>query len=96
MLYTTPFMGFGLILMAVFFRSLTSSTGGILVDGTDYPASISTLIVLSMMIYVSAYATGMGNIPWQQGELFRLDVRGLGSSICTATNWSVFDSDGAC
>jgi hypothetical protein len=41
-----------------------------------------------MIVYVAGYATGLGNIPWQQGELFRLDVRGIGTSLCTATNWS--------
>jgi hypothetical protein len=42
-----------------------------------------------MMVYVAGYATGCGNIPWQQGELFRLEVRGVGTSICTAVNWYV-------
>lgn len=41
-----------------------------------------------MLLYVAGYATGLGNIPWQQGELFRLEVRGIGTSICTAVNWS--------
>jgi MFS transporter, SP family, solute carrier family 2 (myo-inositol transporter), member 13 len=60
-----------------------------------------------MIIYVASYATGLGNIPWQQGELFSLDgeflcnlvfldfyptshgsVRGIGTSLSTATNWS--------
>ena len=30
-----------------------------------------------MIFYVASYATGLGNVPWQQGELFALDVRGL-------------------
>jgi SP family myo-inositol transporter-like MFS transporter 13 len=41
-----------------------------------------------MAIYVAAYATGLGNIPWQQGELFALEVRGIGTSCATATNWA--------
>lgn len=41
-----------------------------------------------MIVYVASYATGLGNIPWQQGELFSLDVRGIGSSLCTTTNWA--------
>lgn len=67
---------------------LTADTGGILVPDSDYPASHTLPVVLSMLIFVAAYATGSGNIPWQQGELFPLDVRGLGTSLCTATNWS--------
>jgi SP family myo-inositol transporter-like MFS transporter 13 len=45
------------------------------------------IIVLSMIIYVAAYALGLGCVPWQQSELFPLSVRSLGSSLATATNW---------
>lgn len=39
-----------------------------------------------MITYTASYAAGLGNIPWQQGELFRLEVRGIGTSLCTATS----------
>ena len=57
-------------------------------DGTPYSRSLAAAVVLSMMLYVSGYATGVGNVPWQQGELFRLEVRGLGTSISTGVNWT--------
>jgi MFS transporter, SP family, solute carrier family 2 (myo-inositol transporter), member 13 len=59
-----------------------------------------------MIIFVASYATGLGNVPWQQGELFGLEgghfhallhrmiahggeqVRGIGTSLSTATNWA--------
>ena len=41
-----------------------------------------------MLVYVAAYAIGLGCVPWQQSELFPLRVRSLGSGIATATNWS--------
>ena len=44
-------------------------------------------ILVSLMLYVAPYATGMGSVPWQQSELFPLSVRSLGSSISTGTNW---------
>ena len=44
-------------------------------------------ILLSLLIYVSAYATALGPVPWQQSELFPLQVRSLGSGLATATNW---------
>jgi len=28
-----------------------------------------------------------GNIPWQQGELFEMDVRGMGTALSTTCNW---------
>lgn len=87
MLFTLPIMIFALILAAIFFKYLTLSTNGILIENHDYPRSLSILVLFSMLLYVAGYATGLGNIPWQQGELFRLEVRGIGTSICTAVNW---------
>lgn len=41
-----------------------------------------------MIFYVASYATGLGNVPWQQGELFGLEVRGIGTSLATFCNWA--------
>lgn len=46
------------------------------------------IIVASMILYVAAYALGLGCVPWQQSELFPLSVRSLGSSFATAVNWA--------
>jgi SP family myo-inositol transporter-like MFS transporter 13 len=43
--------------------------------------------VASIILYVAGYATGLGNVPWQQSELFPLNIRSLGSSLATAVNW---------
>ncbi|OBT88916.1 hypothetical protein VE02_01892 [Pseudogymnoascus sp. 03VT05] len=45
------------------------------------------LVVASIILYVAGYATGLGNVPWQQSELFPLNIRSLGSSLATAVNW---------
>lgn len=44
-------------------------------------------IIVFMVIYTAAYALGLGNVPWQQSELFPLNVRSLGSALATGTNW---------
>ncbi|WVQ77169.1 hypothetical protein IAR50_006852 [Cryptococcus sp. DSM 104548] len=88
MIWTLPIMIVALVLASLFFHYLTLSTHGVLQPGYPYPESLSILVLLSMLLYVAGYATGLGNIPWQQGELFRLEVRGIGTSICTAVNWS--------
>ncbi|KAG6873394.1 hypothetical protein C0995_016204 [Termitomyces sp. Mi166 len=67
---------------------LTRKTGGNLIDGTQYSTAWSAIVLVSMIIFVASYATGLGNVPWQQGELFGLEVRGLGTSLSTATNWA--------
>ncbi len=55
----------------------------------DFSSSYSIMVLLSMVIFVAAFATGLGNISWQQGELFGLAVRDIGTSVCTAVNWYV-------
>ncbi|THH09016.1 hypothetical protein EW145_g2322 [Phellinidium pouzarii] len=87
MIYSSPGMIIGLTLASVSFFYLTKSTGGVLVDGSHYSNSWAAAVLASMIIFVASYATGLGNVPWQQGELFTLSVRGLGTSCSTAVNW---------
>ncbi|CUA76594.1 Myo-inositol transporter 2 [Saccharomyces cerevisiae S288c] [Rhizoctonia solani] len=88
MIFTPPGMIFGLTLASISFHYLTKSTRGVLVEGTDYPKTWSSLVLFSMVFYIASYATGLGNIPWQQSELFALEVRGIGASIATSTCWA--------
>jgi len=88
MLWSSPFMVVGLVLAAISFYFMTRSTGGYIEVGTQYSTTWSSIVLVAMIIYVAAYATGLGNVPWQQGELFGLEVRGIGTSLATATNWS--------
>ena len=46
------------------------------------------VILGGLMLYVAGYALGLGNVPWQQSELFPLSVRAIGSGVATATNWA--------
>ncbi|PBK85306.1 general substrate transporter [Armillaria gallica] len=88
MIFSSPGMIFGLTLASISFHYLTINTGGNLIEGSDYPNSWSAIVLLSMIIFVASYATGLGNVPWQQGELFALEIRGVGTSLATATNWA--------
>ncbi|KAH9929117.1 general substrate transporter [Epithele typhae] len=88
MLFSAPGMVFSLALAAIAFHFLTLKTGSELIAGTQYSQAWSAVVLLSMILYVASYATGLGNVPWQQGELFALEVRGLGTSLCTSTNWA--------
>ncbi|PAV18207.1 general substrate transporter [Pyrrhoderma noxium] len=87
MIFSSPGMIVGLTLGSISFHYLTMSTGNVLVDGSSYPKTWSGIVLASMIIFVASYATGLGNVPWQQGELFSLDVRGIGTSCSTAMNW---------
>ncbi|KAG1730247.1 general substrate transporter [Suillus paluster] len=88
MVFSAPGMVFGLTLASIAFHYMTLHTGGDLVTGATYSRTWSAIVLLSMIIFVASYATGLGNVPWQQGELFGLEVRGIGTSLSTATNWA--------
>ncbi|KAG0687641.1 myo-inositol transporter [Pichia californica] len=45
------------------------------------------ILLISLIMFEMFYSIGLGNVPWQQSELFPQKVRGLGSSLSTATNW---------
>ncbi|KAJ9191893.1 hypothetical protein DTO021D3_5128 [Paecilomyces variotii] len=56
-------------------------------DITKGKESLPIIILLSLIVYTASYASGLGNVPWQQSELFPLNVRSVGSALATATNW---------
>ncbi|GAA5983191.1 hypothetical protein JCM11641_006841 [Rhodosporidiobolus odoratus] len=85
---TVPGMACALIVAAVAFHYLTLQTGGKLPDdGAGLNQTYAPLVLAAMLIYVAFYGTGIGNIPWQQGELFEMDVRGMGTAFATTCNW---------
>lgn len=90
LLYSVPLMMIGLLLAAFGFSFMTlgqsSEVEGATTGSKGYEAAASVVLV-SIMVYVAAYALGLGNVPWMQSELFPLAVRSLGSGCATATNW---------
>lgn len=88
MIFSAPGMVVGLALASIAFHYMTIHTGGSLVAGAHYSQGWAGVVLLSMIIFVASYATGLGNVPWQQGELFSLEVRGIGTSLSTAINWA--------
>lgn len=92
LLYSIPVMILGLLLTAWGFSFLPigemqpkgpSSDPG----AQAQAAAAAHMVLVSIMVYVAAYALGLGNVPWMQSELFSLSARSLGSGIATATNW---------
>ncbi|KAH9907884.1 general substrate transporter [Xylariomycetidae sp. FL2044] len=98
LLWSIPFMALGLLLSAYGFRSITlapaearKADAASAVTGASSAISeknAAFVILVSIMIYVGAYALGLGNVPWMQSELFPLNVRSLGSGLSTSANWS--------
>jgi SP family myo-inositol transporter-like MFS transporter 13 len=88
LLCTYPGMIAGLALAAVAFAKMTETTSGKLVEGVEYPANWSNMMLGMMVVFIAFYATGSGNITWTCGELFPLELRGVGSAILAGGVWS--------
>lgn len=101
LLCSIPFMVLGLLLSAWGFSMMQLSTSAFADippeegEGAAPPApapapshGAAVVVLASIMLYVAAYAIGLGNVPWMQSELFSLSVRSLGSGAATATCWA--------
>lgn len=67
---------------------LTQDSLQLVTGYTDYPQSWTILMVVMIVVFVAFYATSLGNLPWHSAELFPLEIRGLGSSLLTASCWA--------
>ena len=79
-------MPLGLVLAAIGFHYLPQNAAGV-VEATTDVSWAAKLVLVSMMIFVAAYATGLGVIPWTATEFFPLEVRALATTMVTACNW---------
>ncbi|KAL4879808.1 general substrate transporter [Aspergillus karnatakaensis] len=90
LLYSIPVMVISLFVCALTFSSVklaSISPEPEARDATTNNPVLPLVILLCLTVYTAAYAFGLGNVPWQQSELFPLNVRSLGSALATATNW---------
>ncbi|RJE25512.1 myo-inositol transporter [Aspergillus sclerotialis] len=95
LLYSIPVMALSLIACSFAFSALgelpNTHPEFQVRSETDTPVNNDSLlpiaILLSLTIYTASYAIGLGNVAWQQSELFPLRVRSVGSGLATATNW---------
>ena len=91
LLFSVPVMIAGLVTCSLAYVCLGRPILG--AEPVKEPAEVDNrspwalVILVAMVIYVCGYAIGIGNIAWQQSELFPLSVRSLGSGLATATNW---------
>jgi len=91
LLLSIPVMVLGLLACSIAYEclgrpNLDAHPSNEVADG-DIRSPWAIVILVAMVIYVCGYAIGLGNIAWQQSELFPLSVRSLGSGLATATNW---------
>lgn len=92
LLYSIPFMIAALLGCALAFSHLRWEPSLLSFENDQAQplssaSSMPVVILICLTVYTAAYASGLGNVPWQQSELFPLSVRSLGSAFATATNW---------
>jgi SP family myo-inositol transporter-like MFS transporter 13 len=87
LLLSIPFMSLGLALSGLSFSHVPLPSNGTTIPPHPASGPWPPFLVTSLLIFVAAYALGLGNVPWHQSELFPLRVRALGSALATATNW---------
>ncbi|ODV93364.1 hypothetical protein PACTADRAFT_51964 [Pachysolen tannophilus NRRL Y-2460] len=85
----------GMIIMLVLcsisfhFIDITFSGSTAVIDNSDGSVSgWGIVVIVAMICFAASYAVGIGNVPWQQSELFPQSVRAVGASYATATNWA--------
>src|ERR1700760_226535 len=78
LLLTVPFLTIGLGLSAVAFGFLNIRLDSPSDPGASDPTKGTkppALVLPPLLLFVAAYALGLGNVPWQQPELFSSSVR---------------------
>ncbi|KAF8417276.1 general substrate transporter [Tirmania nivea] len=86
LLLSIPGMILGLLLSAFAFSNLDLSSSP--TTAASNSAFYTTTALLSMLVYVSSYALGIGTVPWTaQTEVFKMQHRGLGNGVATGVNW---------
>lgn len=78
----------GLVLSAICFHFIKIDFDSTSNTDQSKHGAWSIIVIIAMLVYVAFYASGIGNVPWQQSELFPMRVRGVGTSLATATNWA--------
>ena len=86
-IYTVPVMSAALVFSSICFYYMVPGTPSKISPDMPINHVWADLLIVSFIIYVLFYALGLGNVPWQQGELFSIETRAIATSIATATNW---------
>ncbi|WFC98250.1 hypothetical protein MYAM1_000975 [Malassezia yamatoensis] len=86
-IYTIPIMSAALVFASICFYYMVPGTPSKISPDMPINHTWADLLIVAFVIYVLFYALGLGNVPWQQGELFSIETRAMATSIATATNW---------
>lgn len=72
---------------AILLRTILIMTVGLLLCSVGFGHNQVNLLLISVVIYVAAYASAMGSVPWTCVEFLPLNRRSFGASCIACTNW---------
>ncbi|QID83707.1 hypothetical protein GRS66_006182 [Saccharomyces pastorianus] len=72
---------------AILLRTIWIMTVGLLLCSIGFDHDKVNLLLASVVIYVAAYASAMGSVPWTCVEFLPLNRRSFGASCIACTNW---------
>lgn len=72
---------------AILLRTILIMTVGLLLCSVGFGHDQVNLLLISVVIYVAAYASAMGSVPWTCVEFLPLNRRSFGASCIACTNW---------
>lgn len=75
-----------LTIAAIVFRwfPLDRSTLRLTDDTVGWPAIV---VLITMILFVTFYAEGLGCVPWQANEFLPMEVRAIGTMMINVSNW---------
>ncbi|CEP60299.1 Cin10p LALA0_S01e07536g [Lachancea lanzarotensis] len=72
---------------SVLLHTIWIMTLGLIVSTVGFQYKVPATFLAALLVYVAAYAVGMGAIPWMSVEFLPLNQRSFGASCITCTNW---------
>ncbi|KAI0545625.1 general substrate transporter [Xylaria curta] len=90
LLISMPLMIIGLLFAAGGFSALHLgvSSGAPPPPAEGGAPAAAGLVFVSILVYVAAFALGLGNVPAISSELYPLPVRSLGTGLATSLSWT--------
>lgn len=87
LLLTMPFMGLALVVAAVVFKWIPINLSDLTLEPGATVGWPAIVVLVSMVLYVALYSSGMGSTAWLSSEFFPMEVRAMGTMMLTCTCW---------
>ncbi|XP_060834889.1 facilitated trehalose transporter Tret1-2 homolog isoform X2 [Rhopalosiphum padi] len=82
-----------LVISALLMANCYAGLGGFFLIKTHYlelASKLNWLPLVCIAVYISAFSIGYGPVPWiMMGEIYSSEVKPIGTSLTTCTNWTL-------